>query len=882
MSILHELLLEMNIVNVDAIEEYAAEVAQRCHDGTTRNWLKTKLRKFLNSYEGTAQKVEALPRKAPTWMKTKFEAGEELFSFAPTDDLNEKVHHIIDWLNSLGQYSSNHYIANATDAGSQRLHDTAKRIMDKLGKITFEQASDHADRWFRIVNSYADATEDFSAIEPVVETPNGVWVKLNSEKALEREGKLMGHCVGSYGLKASEIYSFRDHANLPHVTVELRDDEIKQIKGKENKPPIERYIDDVVMFLNVMQRETADGDLRATGIVLDTKTGQFGTVKSLGRSVYEGRDGYAVYAWDGAYYLWKGRPLVTFIDRGIVNIGALTDADALALAEALNALEIKKADRDFASDAWKYIDYDPKRSLWGTPATLSETIANIDGVTVGQYHNRHKNRILSFRKGDIDYAIRVYSGGGVVEHQENFEAIAIRDQVREFLNREKIVSKAGVTCLRSVKLWNGKDGWGDLDPDRVGLDEVFRTERSTYYVPRPMKNEHGHAALDTRVFSDKGYVGELSFTPHSGAESLAEQIPEAYAAAMNQLGYFPSSRKDHEGLRKFEIYFKGKRWITPHTAPHEHQENGMRVVLINSRVSVISEETRRIVVSAGEAERGEEKTTYEVTRYKEPDRAELKKAFVALSNWADRNDVLIAWPHDKRNEMLRLGFWIEQKGRGMVVGSAIPLKEKFPERVIKEYTDGKWVEVAYKPYDLRLGLDGAGPGRYLLNHDGDFLMRVFTRGKVLNKIGIRIEDVIREPTPEHFGEAMAKLLADLIREEDLTPNNEYTSRTTGYLWMGDRFGDPADNPRLKSFLDGRIEYDDGYYWLRGDVEGASGPVSWYLSNKDEDTTVAVAVKMARDGGIRDVTYLGDVSRRPKQVRHHVNDFLDLIHDINGD
>lgn len=95
------------------------------------------------------------------------------------------------------------------------------------------------------------------------------WFRLKNADALDYESAIMGHCVGqgSYDKKVEgneiEIYSLRDEANQPHVTIEMNKGFIKQIKGKSNRQILEKYrkstIDFIVKYLNIEVRDIPDG-----------------------------------------------------------------------------------------------------------------------------------------------------------------------------------------------------------------------------------------------------------------------------------------------------------------------------------------------------------------------------------------------------------------------------------------------------------------------------------------------------------------------------------------------------------------------------------------------------------------------------------------------
>lgn len=91
------------------------------------------------------------------------------------------------------------------------------------------------------------------------------WVKLLTKAAFKFEGDSMGHCVGGYNpsKKGLTIISLYDSDDLPHVTIEINEKEIKQIKGKQNAAPIQKYIEPCVKFVRYLtdkQGYTVVGD----------------------------------------------------------------------------------------------------------------------------------------------------------------------------------------------------------------------------------------------------------------------------------------------------------------------------------------------------------------------------------------------------------------------------------------------------------------------------------------------------------------------------------------------------------------------------------------------------------------------------------------------
>ena len=116
-----------------------------------------------------------------------------------------------------------------------------------------------------------------SAVKKILERPAGVFVELQASSPELRhemafESQVMRHCLGQFSAdsltggygenyaKACEsgklrLFSFSNHNQQPHITlsVHVRGNgqlELDQIKGKQNRPPIERYQQDVLALLN--------------------------------------------------------------------------------------------------------------------------------------------------------------------------------------------------------------------------------------------------------------------------------------------------------------------------------------------------------------------------------------------------------------------------------------------------------------------------------------------------------------------------------------------------------------------------------------------------------------------------------------------------------
>lgn len=80
-------------------------------------------------------------------------------------------------------------------------------------------------------------------------------VELVSPDALDYESACMGHCVGQGGYDVGvqkrkfQIFSLRDKLNYAHVTLEVKNGAVMQVKGKQNKRPSLKYLPFIQRFV---------------------------------------------------------------------------------------------------------------------------------------------------------------------------------------------------------------------------------------------------------------------------------------------------------------------------------------------------------------------------------------------------------------------------------------------------------------------------------------------------------------------------------------------------------------------------------------------------------------------------------------------------------
>lgn len=179
------------------------------------------------------------------WLRT---TGKKSYTkaFAGVRDLTGEIEHILDFL--------------VSPSAPQRLQ-----------KMSYADAKRKAEEWSRANQkkgrNLIDSDEDMETIHDFLDGTR--IVRLKTKKALQREGFLMGHCVGGYSPDSANclIYSYRDEKNMPHATFEVskRENEIIQIKGKGNGSIHRKYIHPILAFLKTVGMDVRPNDMRNLG-----------------------------------------------------------------------------------------------------------------------------------------------------------------------------------------------------------------------------------------------------------------------------------------------------------------------------------------------------------------------------------------------------------------------------------------------------------------------------------------------------------------------------------------------------------------------------------------------------------------------------------------
>ena len=132
------------------------------------------------------------------------------------ESINEDLNYVLDWLkNPLREEKVN------------------------LSKLTFKEAYTKSDEWHKSLKA-SGKIEDENG-EVFIEFDDGFyWIDLETTYSKD-EAEAMGHCGNTND--GDTLFSLRDSKKSPHVTVayDSSDGAIYQMKGRQNKKPVEKY-----------------------------------------------------------------------------------------------------------------------------------------------------------------------------------------------------------------------------------------------------------------------------------------------------------------------------------------------------------------------------------------------------------------------------------------------------------------------------------------------------------------------------------------------------------------------------------------------------------------------------------------------------------------
>ena len=245
----------VNLVELDAWLDAIGKAKLGAGDRAdkARGWLSTVAKQFMKRH---GQLLAASPERAKAlssehaWAAKAVASGATLQELALDDAEAEELNSILDWMRS-GEGPS-----PASD----------------WSRISWPQAYGAHEKWIEQISKAAqkhmDQSKAFDGCQRACEVDGQPhlagwsWVKVLSAEALNREGALMRHCVGSYAQAVEDdelqIWSLRDPEGKPHMTIETTPTELDEDEDEDGYVDSEFYgltISQVKSFGNAPPKE---------------------------------------------------------------------------------------------------------------------------------------------------------------------------------------------------------------------------------------------------------------------------------------------------------------------------------------------------------------------------------------------------------------------------------------------------------------------------------------------------------------------------------------------------------------------------------------------------------------------------------------------------
>jgi len=903
---IRQVLHELNIINLPDIEKYATTSSNRVKDENARLWYFAGVRKWLVNNEESAAKVTTLSKNAPPWMAARMDSGVALYRFDANPAVTNKLNHVCDWLNSLTDFASQTDVSNPK---KDELRREAKTLLSRLDRIGFQTSFEHADRWFAAVNKAAsegaDEEKDPTNVVPVIKGERGVWVELKSQAALTREGSLMGHCVGGGGYDvehgAVRIFSLRDARNVPHVTVEISHGTVQQVKGKENKPPIAKYTNDVITLLNTIKATAGkwQHDLTVLGI-LETD-GKFGTLYDVAHKIKELPGGGEVIWHDNTYYFWKNGSYASWVVTGgrhdiklaIKDLSIPTESPEMkvkveaALMAYWNSLDPIPEPYYGHQDLSKTMHFHNGR--WGT-LEEHQTEVSIDGMDV---------RALE-TDSEIHYYIKDDSGTSIITLYKETEGGGGKKYPARVSTSTKINSSSVAKFLNAIHFtgeftksdaykiyFHGGEWFAGFDPERLGYTPVGTGEMffSGGKDPKNLMDSSGDVILNANTIHS-------NFTERDPdtLRGLRNQAP-AIAAFLNEKlpdgarGTFARGMK--EKLSTIGLSYDAKKGFKATSAiKASFSSRGMDI-----RVNGTSMEVQNMngdTVATFKKSDG----FYNFSSFGAGATTRIAKqtALLAMSDWENVDPEKRDVGFGGNSLIAPLGLMLDGDNHPAI----IKIEDKHPSRTILEFDDGRaWVDAAYTPMDSKcveplisaltgsIARDITGH-RYVLRDAGNKdLVRVLSANNKGGKGRVYavwlMDGNVGKPANKESIKPFVPALQALLQKEQIGAMNSYFITSLGLVQdHAAAIHDVDAVPRFKQFSDGLITYEDGHKWVRSQSEKNV----WLLMGAG-DSEYSYQMKVTLSGGrISSTNFNNKAHLKPRDYMPYFTDLMDIIHDIN--
>lgn len=915
---------ELNVINVDDIEKYAKQFTDKIEYAPAKAWFLSSLRRFLINDETVNTRISKVSDTAPEWLKKKYEEKVPLFRFSATDALTNQLNHIVDWLNSVYQKSVEEIAPNAPKLQlRQQIKYLGAKILKSLNQIDLKKllepragtAAHHVDDWFEMLNKLVvtQEKEKVGGVEVLYKTSDGlIWVNLTSKEALEQEGKEMGHCVGGYYRKVHDgrvkILSLRDRDSDPHATIELENPNenggyINQIKGKGNRPPVAKYVPAIKEFLNTLKAPPRGGkhDVESMGLRYNESTKQYGTLKEIATVMYKFDNGFEVITipdntsgYRSEFYLWgDDSKLATISDyygnSFNISITGADDEKESALYDKLYAMcvefmnntfdkfDIARSEREGyykVSEDSKYINLKDLKPVY----KFTDTMNVYKVVDSGE-------RYIFVDTDDMKQAKFNISSSGISnipqEVLNKTNETKFVEAVKDFMNEVKLVPVSPSTFFDNLNLLY-EDGEFKDAVDVMKEVKDFGTAKLLVYTPKaPDENYRSYynnrLVPEFRLYSGKDKL--LKYTQGAGKQIQNVKIYQPVATRkynaqlveyFNEANLTSNGKFAEDELKIIGIVrkiVKGEKvWGL---IKQKTTESGWNIEKVSTKQANIIDETGEKV---GEIGLDGANT---IDRIKSTGVVDLSTVAKFLADYAAKNPKITFTRMAKDTALWDAGYFVYDH-------KLVTIKSVFPTEVVSEVDGFTWTKAARffngeYPERYQYGLRDANKKLKVYVHmENDNTVneiKVYTESKEEDEVGKRVMMPFEEVNVAPY----VKALAELFAKENLTANGAYLAKA-GLKLKGHTLTLTEDDPRLKGFISGLIQYDNGFKWVRDRYTKSE----WKLMAPEAYEYDRGILKCnITDEGIQDIHFINPAARKtPKLYRSYFNDLLDLVDEMN--
>ena len=257
------MLVEANILNAKdphdghSIHEFLDFYAKQLANAPSKKMFIKKITKFLINEPKYHFAVRELPAGAPEWAQ-KAMAEKDLFAFKPDDQLKDACEHLTHYVIALEQDS-----AQTEDRNKQVNANKELQAFPKAESL--EMLAQKSQDYFKA--GAKDDQKSTEGMKQIFEIKGFKWYKLEDAAAFRREGKVLQNCIGSmYTAEkckqaGTSILILRTPKNQTVVATRIHngDNQLQEMKGKNNKPPIPIYMPPVAGLINKFKLDLSRG-----------------------------------------------------------------------------------------------------------------------------------------------------------------------------------------------------------------------------------------------------------------------------------------------------------------------------------------------------------------------------------------------------------------------------------------------------------------------------------------------------------------------------------------------------------------------------------------------------------------------------------------------